>query len=72
MNNPIGWFEIYVDDIERAKIFYQKIFDVSLEKLNDPTDSNTEMWSFPSDFEKYGATGALVKMEGFLAGGIVF
>ena len=69
MNNPIGWFEIYVDDIERAKIFYQSIFGVNLEKLSDPTESNIEMWSFPSDFEKHGAAGALVEMEGFSAGG---
>lgn len=30
MKNPIDWFEIYVDDIKRAKIFYQKILKVSL------------------------------------------
>jgi len=27
------------------------------------------MLSFPSDMEKYGASGALVKMEGFTSGG---
>ncbi len=69
MNNPINWFEIYVDDLDRAKQFYQSVFDISLEKLNVPGDSNIEMWSFPSDFEKYGATGALVKMDGFSPGG---
>lgn len=68
MKNPIGWFEIYVDDINRAKEFYQAIFMVDLEKLPVPTDSNMEMWSFPSNFENYGSTGALVKMEGFSAG----
>ncbi len=69
MNNPIGWFEIYVDDMERAKAFYQAIFDVKLEKMNDPTESDTELWGFPSSFESYGATGALVKMAGYSAGG---
>lgn len=69
MNNPIGWFEIYVNDINRAKNFYQSIFDVKLERLSDPTDSNVEMWSFPTDFEKYGSSGTLVKMDGFSAGG---
>lgn len=68
MNNPIGWFEIYVDDMERAIKFYQEIFGVTLDRLNDPTGSNTEMWAFPSNFESYGATGALVKMDGFPAG----
>lgn len=69
MNNPISWFEIYVDDIARAKLFYESVFGLSFEGMNDPTDSGMEMWMFPSDFEKYGATGALIKMEGFPAGG---
>ncbi len=69
MSNPIGWFEIYVEDTERAKTFYETVLNTSLERLGDPTDSGVEMWSFPADFEKYGATGALVKMEGFPAGG---
>ncbi len=67
--NPVGWFEIYVDDIERAKAFYQTVFAVDLERLGDPKDSNMEMWSFGSDMEQYGATGALVKMAGCSAGG---
>jgi predicted enzyme related to lactoylglutathione lyase len=69
MNNPIGWFEIYVNDIERARNFYQSLFGVNMEKLDDPTDSEAKMWAFPSDFEKYGATGALVQMEGYTPGG---
>ncbi|MES9833656.1 MAG: VOC family protein [Candidatus Thiodiazotropha sp. L084R] len=68
-NNPVAWFEIYVDDLQRARDFYESVFVVSLEKLGDPTDSGIEMLSFPSDMEKYGATGALVKMDGFNAGG---
>lgn len=28
-----------------------------------------EMWSFPQDFEKYGATGAICKMGGVKPGG---
>jgi len=67
--NPIAWFEIYVEEIERAKKFYETVLAISLEKLNDPTDSEAEMWSFPSNMESYGATGALVKMEGFSSGG---
>ena len=68
-NNPVVWFEIYVDEMARAKKFYESVLDVKLEVLSDPTDSNIEMLTFSSDMEKYGATGALVKMEGFTAGG---
>jgi len=69
MSNPIGWFEIYVDNIERAKTFYQTVLGVNLEKLGDPTGGDLEMWCFPSDMETYGATGALVKVDGFSPGG---
>jgi len=68
-NNPVAWFEIYVDDLARAKQFYESVLSVNLNVLGDPNDTSIEMLSFPSDMEKYGASGALVKMEGFKAGG---
>lgn len=67
--NPIGWFEIYVDDMTRAKRFYESVLGLALTKLNDPTDSGIEMWAFPADMSQYGASGALTRMEGFPAGG---
>ena len=63
------WFEIYVDDMDRATKFYETVLDTRLEPLGDPSDQNTIMMSFPGDMETYGAAGALVKMEGFNAGG---
>ena len=65
MANSVGWFEIYVDDMDRAKAFYERVFGVRLEKLDNP---KIEMWSFPSQQESYGAAGALVRMPGFDAG----
>ncbi|CDU02054.1 VOC family protein [Vibrio coralliirubri] len=67
--NPIGWFEIYVDDMSRAKAFYESIFKVTLEKLNNETGIDVEMWVFPCEMESYGATGALCKMSDVKAGG---
>jgi len=67
--NPVAWFEIYVEEMERAKEFYETVLGTNLEQLNDPTDSGMEMWSFPSNMESYGAAGALVKMEGLGSGG---
>ena len=26
MNNPVGWFEIYVQNMTRAKAFYAAVF----------------------------------------------
>ncbi|MEO7622064.1 MAG: VOC family protein [Gallionella sp.] len=65
-NNPVGWFEIYVQDMARAKRFYESVLQVKLEKLDSP---EVEMWSFPMTMDHYGAPGALVKMEGVTSGG---
>jgi predicted enzyme related to lactoylglutathione lyase len=65
-NNPVGWFEIYVQDLDRAKHFYESVFQLKLEKLNSP---GMDMWAFPMDMNRWGAGGALVKMEGFSSGG---
>lgn len=64
--NPIGWFEIYVQDMARARKFYESVFQLKLEKIGPP---ELEMWAFPMDQEAWGSAGALVKMEGFPAGG---
>ncbi|MBI1890625.1 MAG: VOC family protein [Burkholderiales bacterium] len=64
-NNPIGWFEIYVQDMDRAKKFYESVFQNKLERLESP---GIEMWSFPMVKDGMGATGALVKMEGVPSG----
>ncbi|QDO95530.1 VOC family protein [Formosa sediminum] len=61
--NPVVWFEIYVNDIDRAAIFYEQVLQVMLEDMSDPTNGNVQMKCFPSDMENYGAAGALVKME---------
>lgn len=68
-SNASVWFEIYVDDMERASKFYETVFDVKLEALPNPTDDEMGMRSFPGDMDKYGANGALVKMKGKEAGG---
>lgn len=66
LNNPVGWFEIYVQDMPRAKTFYEAVFAVQLEKLESP---GLEMWAFPRQENGSGASGALVKMDGCPSGG---
>lgn len=60
------WFEIYVQDINRAKAFYESVFQIKLERLNNP---EVELWAFPMEMGKWGAGGALVKMDGVSSGG---
>ena len=61
--NAVGWFEIYVQDMERAKAFYENTFQVTLERLESP---GIEMWVFPPLGEPGlpGCSGTLVKTEG--------
>ena len=65
MKNPVGWFEIYVDDMERAKAFYQNTLQTTLQEL---PGAELEMWAFPMDPAAPGCSGALAKMEGKDAG----
>ncbi|MBK7235161.1 MAG: VOC family protein [Sterolibacteriaceae bacterium] len=65
-DNPVRWFEIYVQDMERAKQFYESVFRVKLEKLNSP---DLEMWAFPMQRGAMGASGSLVRMAGVSSGG---
>jgi uncharacterized protein len=67
-SNPITWCEIYVQDLDRAKRFYEAVFQMQLEPLASPMP-NVEMWAFPMQMDKGGAGGALVKMEGIEPGG---
>ena len=68
MGNPVAWFEIYVQDMARAKAFYETVFQVQLQALGDPA-GEMEMWSLPGDMNSYGAPGALVKRAGVPSGG---
>lgn len=64
--NPVRWFEIYVQDMARARAFYEAVLGVQLTRLDGP---EVEMLAFPSQMEQYGSSGALVKMPGFPSGG---
>lgn len=66
VSNPVIWFEMYVQDVFRAKTFYESVFQVKLERLKS---SDMEMWGFPMAMDQTGASGALVKMEGAASGG---
>jgi predicted enzyme related to lactoylglutathione lyase len=66
--NPVAWFEIYVQDMARARRFYEAVFQVPLRQLHPPL-ADFEMWAFPSDMDTYGTSGALVQMAGCASGG---
>jgi len=68
--NVVGWFEIYVTEMDRARSFYETVLEQKLEHMPTPPDSTMQMMNFPMDetMSKYGAPGALVQMEGVSPG----
>lgn len=73
-NNPVVHFEIYVEDMARAKAFYEAVLETTLEHMPSPApEVEMDMWFFPMDkdngMSSYGAGGMLVKAEGFAPGG---
>jgi|SRR5687768_5450966 len=67
-SNPVVWFEIYVNNLPRAKTFYESMLGVKLDKLDSPAP-DIEMFSFPMQQNAPGAAGALAKMKGVSPGG---
>ncbi len=59
----VGWFDIYVDDMDRAQAFYETVLDTKLSSMDDPTNPTAKMRAFGDDFMSHGAGGALVKLE---------
>ncbi len=60
--NPVNWFEIPVTDLEKAKHFYETVFGFQL-SLNEM--GSMKMAWFPMTQDGGGATGTLMKSEGY-------
>ncbi|MGB0504773.1 MAG: VOC family protein [Pikeienuella sp.] len=60
--NAVGWFDIFVNDLDRAVAFYEAVLGQAMEEIVDPT-GQSKMMSFPTDMGAYGAGGALTKSE---------
>jgi len=70
MANTVRWFEIYVQDMNRAKKFYESVFQTKLSKM-ESTAKEMDYWSFPpADQSQAGTSGALCRMDGVPSGGM--
>ena len=70
--NPVIWFEIPVNDLQRAKAFYQNVFgfEFRLDEMGP-----WKMAFFPMEDGVVGTGGALVQAEGYtpaLTGTVVY
>jgi len=61
-SNPVNWFEIPVSDMARAKAFYEDVLGVTLTENRMGT---AEMAWFPMTRGAGGATGTLMRAEGY-------
>ncbi|KAM3101733.1 VOC family protein [Phormidesmis sp. 146-12] len=62
MRNPVGYFEIPVNDLDRAISFYEKVFGYTFERAS--VDGNEMAW-FPIHKDVPGISGALAKGESY-------
>lgn len=60
--NPVNWFEIAVNDLARAKAFYEHVFGYTFMSMEM---GPAKMEMFPWDQEKPGSAGALIQSEGY-------
>ena len=65
-HNPVRWFEIYVQDTARAKVFYESVLQTTLKKMDSTA---MDYWMFPPMVtDQPGTSGAIVRVEGMPSG----
>jgi len=67
--NPVNWFEIYVDDMDRARKFYETVLGMQMSDLPMPEGMDDRMVAFPWAEGGENAAGALVQSRMLMAGG---
>ena len=60
--NPVNWFEIPVNDLARAKSFYESI--LGMELTESEMGPNKMAW-FPMEKDAAGAAGTLIQGDGY-------
>lgn len=63
--NPVGWFDINVANLNRAKKFYEAVFNI---KLTDAPIEWGKQSFFPFSPESQDISGALVEKADFVPG----
>lgn len=62
--DALNWFELYVNDFDRAKRFYESVLETSLQTFEM---ENCRMGMFPHE-QKNGIGGSITKMNGISPG----
>ena len=56
MSNPSSWFGIHAHDLDRAKAFYESVFD---KPLQDVGGNGFRFIIFPADYTQHGTAGMI-------------
>ena len=62
-HNMVGWFEIPVSNMERAKTFYESVFNIQIQVVDF---GGLLMGWFPDRGEVVGAQGTLIKQDTYI------
>lgn len=62
-HNMVGWFEIPVNDMDRAKTFYETVFQLEIKVVDF---GGLLMGWFPDRGNVQGAQGTLIKQESYI------
>lgn len=62
-HNMVGWFEIPVNDMDRAKTFYEAVFKIDIQIVDF---GGMLMGWFPYEEGKEGAAGTLIKQDTYI------
>jgi predicted enzyme related to lactoylglutathione lyase len=63
LQNPVNWYEIPVNNLDRAQTFYEYVFNIEMKRMDF---GNLQMVWFPMQDNVPGATGALIKAESYI------
>ncbi len=69
LENTANWFEIYVDDIKRARKFYETVLNRTMIDMSKDGNEHKMVMFGNGDLDSYGINGALVSMPQMKAGG---
>ena len=66
MPNPVAWFEIYVQDLQRARRFYESVLGITLGETTSPIEGTNMLFVTAG---MGGGTGGDVRAQRCLRGG---
>lgn len=65
MSNPVSWFEIHVENLQRAKTFYQAVFELPLTDGDCPSGEKMSVCFFQQIMRNMALVACYMKIKTF-------